>query len=152
MFQGITYLNLDAKGRLAVPVKHRKDLGAGDGSSVVVTVNPYDRCLWLYPEREWQSVVQKVIRLPSSQPDVRNLQRLLVGYAEVLNLDGQGRILLGKALRKYAGLDRQVAFVGQGNKFEIWDAEAWDQSQDVWIDELREKRDRLSPELNSLAL
>ncbi len=152
MLQGTTYLNLDAKGRLAVPAKHRKALGAGDGSGVVVTVNPYDRCLWLYPEREWQSVVQKVIRLPSSQSDVRTLQRLLVGYAEELNLDGQGRILLGKALRKYAGLDRQVAFVGQGNKFEIWDAEAWDQGQDVWIDKLRGERDQRSSELTNLAL
>ena len=152
MFLGVNTLSMDTKGRMAVPVKYRKDLGAADGSSVVVTVNPHDRCLWLYPEREWQPIVQKVARLPSLKRQNKNLQRLLIGYAEEMKLDGQGRILLNKALRDYAGMGRQVALVGQGHKFEIWDAEAWAKSQDEWLEDLRNPEAELSEELANLAL
>ncbi len=152
MFLGVNTLSLDAKGRLAIPVKYRKDLGAEDGSGVVVTVNPHDRCLWLYPEREWHPIAQKVARLPTFKPQNKVLQRLLIGYAEELKLDGQGRVLLGRALREYAGLGKQVALVGQGHKFEIWDAEAWTRNQDEWLEAFRDPEAGLSEELAELAL
>lgn len=137
---------------MAIPVKYRKDLGAADGSSVVVTVNPHDKCLWLYPEREWQPIAQKVSRLPALNRQNKNLQRLLIGYAEEMQLDGQGRILLNKALRDYAGMSKQVALVGQGHKFEIWDAETWAQSQDEWLEDFRDPTVELSEDLANLAL
>ena len=152
MFLGVNTLSMDTKGRLAIPVKYRKDLGAADGSGVVVTVNPHDRCLWLYPEREWQPIAQKVSRLPSMERKVKNLQRLFIGYAEELKLDGQGRILLNKSLRDYAGMSKQVALVGQGHKFEIWDADAWNQGQDEWLEEFRDSAAELPTELANLAL
>ncbi len=152
VFLGVNTLSMDSKGRLAIPVKYRKDLGAEDGSGVVITVNPYDRCLWLYPEREWHPIVQKVARLSSFEPKHKVLQRLLIGYAEEARLDGQGRVLLGKSLRRYAGLDKQVALVGQGHKFEIWDAETWNRSQDEWLEAFRDTGSGLSAELAGLAL
>jgi len=152
VFLGVNTLSMDTKGRLAIPVKYRKDLGAADGSGVVVTVNPHDRCLWLYPEREWQPIAQKVSRLPSMERKVKNLQRLFIGYAEELKLDGQGRILLNKSLRDYAGMSKQVALVGQGHKFEIWDADAWNQGQDEWLEEFRDSAAELPTELANLAL
>ncbi len=151
VFLGVNTLSLDTKGRLAIPVKYRKELGA-DGSSLVVTVNPRDRCLWLYPEREWLPVVQKVSRLSSFKPEHKNLQRLLIGYAEEVQLDGQGRILLSKSLRDYAGMSKQVALVGQGFKFEIWDADAWFKGQEEWLEAFRNPESGLSEELANLAL
>jgi MraZ protein len=151
VFLGVSTLSMDTKGRLAIPVKYRKAL-ADEGAGMVVTVNPHDRCLWLYPEREWQPVVQRVSRLPSLKPQNKNLQRLLIGYAEEVQMDGQGRILLSKSLRDYAGMNKQVALVGQGHKFEIWDAEAWTRNQEEWLEAFRNPEGGLSEELANLAL
>ena len=152
MFQGFNTLNLDAKGRLAIPVKCREALGASDGSGVVVTINPHERCLWLYPQHEWQEIAYKVSRLPALKKENKILKRLLLGYATELDMDGQGRILLAANLRQYAGMNKQVALVGQGNKFEIWDADVWSESQEDWLQEFSQPESSLSDELANLAL
>lgn len=152
MFLGVNTLNMDAKGRLAIPVKYREALGAATGASVVVTVNPHDKCLWLYPYSEWQPIAQKVSRLPPLKPQNKNLQRLLIGYADEVQLDGQGRILLSKSLRDYAGMSKQVSLLGQGHKFEIWDAQTWADSQEIWLEDFRNPDAELSEELANLAL
>ncbi|HFC52879.1 MAG TPA: hypothetical protein ENJ43_00395, partial [Gammaproteobacteria bacterium] len=87
VFQGFNTLNLDAKGRLAIPVKCREALGASDGSGVVVTINPHERCLWLYPQHEWQEIAYKVSRLPALKKENKILKRLLLGYATELDMD-----------------------------------------------------------------
>jgi len=152
VFLGANSLNLDAKGRLAVPVKYRKELGASDGSGVVVTINPYERCLWLYPEAEWQDVARKVMRLPALKRQNKNLQRLLLGHASELELDSQGRILLSNSLRAYAGMTKQVALVGQGSKFEIWDEQAWNENRETWLEDVDQPESEMSEELANLAL
>jgi len=152
VFLGVNTLNLDAKGRLAIPVKYRKELGASDGSGVVVTINPYERCLWLYPESEWQEVAQKVMRLPALKKHNKNLQRLLLGHASELELDGQGRILLSSGLREYADMDKQVALVGQGRKFEIWNEQAWFTKREEWLGDIDQPESEMSEELANLAL
>jgi len=152
VFLGVNTLNLDAKGRLAIPVKYRKELGAADGSGVVVTINPYERCLWLYPESEWQQVAQKVMRLPALKKQNKNLQRLLLGHASELELDGQGRILLSNGLREYAGMDKQVALVGQGRKFEIWNEQAWFSNREECLHDINQPESEMSEELANLAL
>ncbi len=151
MFFGVNTLNMDAKGRMAVPVKYRKSLGADDASSVFVTVNPRERCLWLFPENEWQDIVYKVTKLPSSRQNT-NFRRMLLGYTNQLNLDSQGRILLHSNLREWAGLSKRVAFVGQGQKFEIWDADVWHVNCEQWFDDNNQADGEMSPELASLAL
>ena len=124
MFQGATELSLDAKGRLAIPTRHREALTSGAGG-VVLTAHP-DRCLLLYPRAAFAPISAKVSTLSSFNEQARWWQRLLVGFAEEIELDGSGRILVSPALRKFADLKRDVMLVGQGSHFEIWDAGVWD--------------------------
>lgn len=154
MFLGVNTLNLDAKGRLAIPVKHRETLADICASRVAVTLNPLsrDKCLWLYPENEWREVARKLSRLPAMDGKSQALKRLLLGHASELELDGQGRILLSSELRSYAGLGKRVALVGQVNKFEIWDVEAWEGSRERWLDEVSDDNGGLSEQLGEITL
>ncbi|EGV32071.1 Protein mraZ [Thiorhodococcus drewsii AZ1] len=124
MFRGVSIVNLDAKGRLAIPAKHRERLQETCGSHLVITVDR-DRCLLLYPEPEWEIIERKFAALPALDPTARSLQRLYVGNAQDVDVDAQGRILIPQYLRDFATLDKRVAFVGQGIKFELWDEDAW---------------------------
>lgn len=124
MFRGATSLNLDAKGRLAVPSKHRDALQAQGAGHLVLTAHPH-RCLLLYPQPAWEPIQSKVMSLSSFDKQSSALQRLLVGYAEDLELDGAGRLLVSPALREFAGLEKQAMLVGQGSHFELWNIEAW---------------------------
>ncbi len=125
MFQGATELSLDAKGRLAVPTRHRDALASGNGK-VVLTAHP-DGCLLLYPHVSWEPIRAKLQGLSNFNEQARWWQRLLLGFAEELELDGSGRILISPALRKLAGLQKQVMLVGQGSRFEVWDLDRWEE-------------------------
>lgn len=124
MFRGVSIVNLDTKGRLAIPSKHRERLQEKCDGHLVVTIDR-DGCLLLYPEPEWEVIEQKFAALPALDPTARTLQRLYVGNAQEVDIDAQGRILLPQYLRSFASLDKRVAFVGQGIKFELWDEDAW---------------------------
>lgn len=124
MFRGATSLNLDAKGRLAIPSKHRNVLQEQCAGHLVLTAHPH-RCLLLYPQSAWEPIQSKVMTLSSFDRQSSALQRLLVGYAEDLELDSAGRLLVSPALRAFAGLERQAMLVGQGSHFELWNMEAW---------------------------
>ena len=121
MFFGETAINLDAKGRLAVPTRYRDALEKQCGSRMVLTYSAFDSgSLWLQPEQTWERVRDDVMALPSFNPNHRSLQRRLVGSATVVEPDGSGRILLPPSLRQVAGLDKRVVMLGMGNRFEIW--------------------------------
>ncbi|MGQ5522208.1 division/cell wall cluster transcriptional repressor MraZ [Chitinimonas sp. PSY-7] len=124
MFGGVVTLNLDSKGRLAIPAKHRDALLQGCGGRLTVTVDP-SQCLLIYPQPAWEPVREKLNNLPAFNPQARALQRLILGHAEEVELDSAGRILVSPALRAFAGLDRAVALVGLGSKFELWDETKW---------------------------
>ncbi|CAG0974796.1 Transcriptional regulator MraZ [Methylophilaceae bacterium] len=124
MFRGATSLNLDAKGRLAVPSRHRDALQTQCAGNLVLTAHPH-RCLLLYPQPAWEPIQSKVMALSSFDRQSSALQRLLVGYAEDLELDSAGRLLVSPALREFAGLEKQAMLVGQGSHFELWNIEAW---------------------------
>lgn len=123
MFRGVTHVALDAKGRLAIPSKHREALGAG-GAPMVLTADP-SRCLLLYPHAQWLPIQERLMALASFDEKIRSLQRLIVGHADDVEMDAAGRILVPPALRQYARLDREAVLVGQGRRFELWDAGAW---------------------------
>ncbi len=127
MFQGATQLNLDGKGRLAIPAKHRDALLVQCAGKLVLTADHEDACLLLYPESEWLPISEQLRKMPSLNTQVRHLQRRLLGYAEAVEMDAAGRVLVSPALRSYAKLDKQVVLVGQGNKFELWDEVRWTQ-------------------------
>ncbi|UXY15592.1 division/cell wall cluster transcriptional repressor MraZ [Chitiniphilus purpureus] len=121
MFSGVASLNLDSKGRLAIPAKHRELLSARCGGRLVITVEP-SGCLLLYPEPDWLPVRDQLNTLTGAQMPIR---RFIVGHAEEVELDGAGRVLISPRLRQIARLDKGVALVGMGNKFELWDEAKW---------------------------
>lgn len=132
MFRGVNPLNLDAKGRLAMPVKYRDRLRDSCGGQLVLTVDK-DRCLLLYPLPEWEEIERKLVKLPSFNERSRRLQRLLIGHATEVELDGSGRILLPPPLREFAELDKRVVLTGQGNRFELWNEATWEEQRDRWL-------------------
>lgn len=151
MFRGVTSLNLDAKGRMAVPARYREVLQSCCGSQLVLTVDR-DRCLLLYPANEWVEIEQRLRELPNFNPQTRNLQRLYIGHAHEVEMDAQGRILLAPELRRFASLDRRVALVGQGNKFEVWDEDTWNLKRDEWLDQVDLGQLEMPAELGSLSI
>ena len=128
VFRGVTHLALDAKGRLAIPARHRDALARSSGKAgpvrLVVTADP-SRCLLLYPTEVWEPIQHRLMSFSSFNEQIRALQRLIVGHADDVELDGAGRILVPPSLRQFAGLEHRVVLVGQGNKFELWDESRW---------------------------
>jgi len=132
-FRGVKNLNLDAKGRIAMPPKYREHLTASCGGEMIITIEK-SGCLMIFALPEWEGREQKLMQAPSLDSRVQSLQRLYVGYATETTLDSQGRILIPPSLRKFAGLEKQVVLVGQGHKFELWDEQRWLDNQTVWLD------------------
>lgn len=124
MFRGVTQLSLDVKGRLAIPARYRGGLMSFCAGRLIVTADP-SKCLLVYPQPAWEPIEQKLNSLSSFNPKTRSLQRLLVGNASDVEMDGAGRILLSPPLRQFAGLSKEVVLVGQGAKFELWDEAQW---------------------------
>jgi MraZ protein len=130
VFQGSQSINVDAKGRLAVPSRYREVLSAVCDGRLVVTANPYERCLNIYPEPQWLEVKATIEALPNSNKKVRRLQRLVLGNASELEMDGNGRLLLPQTLREYASLDKKAMLVGLGDKAELWSEQSWNNMLD----------------------
>ncbi|MEO8003373.1 MAG: division/cell wall cluster transcriptional repressor MraZ [Betaproteobacteria bacterium] len=147
MFQGATALNLDAKGRLAVPTRHRDELQSGSQGKQVLTAHPH-RCLLLYPAPAWEPIRARIMSFASFDPQASLWKRLLVGFAEDIELDGAGRLLISPELRKFAGLEKSVMMVGQGSHFEIWSQEAWEKQ----LDQLSTNPDKLPAGMENFAL
>lgn len=130
MFQGAAALNLDAKGRMAVPARHRDALQALGEGRLVLTAHPH-RCLLLYPAPAWEPIRAKILSAPSLEAQSAMLRRLLVGFAVDSEMDAAGRLLVTPELRQYAGLEKQVWLVGQGSHFEIWSDAGWKAQQEA---------------------
>ena len=151
MFRGVNTLNLDAKGRMAMPARYRERLMETCGGRLVVTVDK-DRCLLVYPLPEWEIIEAQLIALPSLNKQARLLQRLLIGHATEVELDSQGRILLPTMLREYAAMEKKLILIGQGKKFEIWDDQVWSEKQQAWLDEVNEEDGDMPSSLENLSL
>lgn len=151
MFRGITLINLDNKGRMAMPARYRTRLHELAADQLIVTIDPQETCLLLYPLPEWELIEQKIEMLSSFHKMSRRIQRLLIGHATETELDSSGRLLLPPVLRDYAQLDKQVALVGQGKKFEIWSETNWQDGRKDWLNHTIAD-DELPPELQSLSL
>ena len=149
MFRGSGPITLDAKGRMAIPAKYRERLRDCSGGRLVVTVSE-DPCLLIYPLPEWEKVEARVEALPSMDPRLAMFKRLLLGRAEDLDMDAQGRVLIPTKLRESAHLDRQVTLVGVVNKFELWARDRWDALNGNGLNNMLEGLD-LPEELRSLS-
>jgi len=150
LFRGISSLSLDTKSRLSLPVRYRQQLLNTAEGELILTAD-FDRCLLLYPLPIWLDVEQKLIQLSSTHPRARALKRLLLGYAEECRMDASGRILLPAPLREFAHLDKRVILVGQGNKFEIWDDQAWHAWRETLLSGGEDDGGEPLPDLDSLA-
>lgn len=122
-FHGAAVITLDAKGRIAIPTRHREALLAG-GEALVLTAHP-DGCALLYPMEAWIPVRERVEQFPSFHSQASWWKRLLLGFEEHVTPDASGRVLLSPALRLHARLERDAMLVGQGRYFELWDSGVW---------------------------
>lgn len=118
MFQGASSLNLDAKGRMSIPAKHRDALVVQSEGRVTLTRHPHG-CLLLFPRPVWESHREQIAAWPMS---ARAWQRIFLGNASDVELDSAGRILISPELRAAVGLERETMLLGMGSHFEIWDA------------------------------
>ena len=145
-------VNLDSKGRLAVPTRYRDLLNEQSQGQMVCTIDLHQPCLLLYPLPEWEVIEQKLSRLSSMNPAERRVQRLLLGHASECQMDSAGRLLLATTLRQHAGLTKEVMLVGQFNKFELWDETTWYQQVKEDIDAEQSDSATLSERLQDLSL
>ena len=142
MFRGATKVTIDDKGRVVVPARYR--------GLLVVTVDR-DQCLLIYPVPEWEQIEQHLMSLPSLHAQSRRLQRLMVGHATEVEVDGHGRIALSPELREFATLDRSAMLIGQGKRLELWDEARWLAQRAEWMRNEQESTELADP-LDSLSL
>lgn len=120
MFIGEYSHLIDEKGRVAIPSKMRRDLGSG-----AVVTRGIDKCLWVFPKKEWQILADKLAALPLSDANSRAFSRLMLAGAMEVEFDSQGRALIPSYLREYAGLKKETTIAGLYNRLEIWDNKIW---------------------------
>ncbi len=120
MFLGTHLPRLDEKGRLILPAKFRDQLEAG-----VVLTRGQERCLYLFPAQEFERLAGQLRQAPVTSKQARDYLRVFLSGASDEAMDKQGRITIPPMLRTYAGLDRDCAVIGMGERIEIWDAPSW---------------------------
>lgn len=123
MFRGRYEHTIDQKGRTSIPSKFREILATNYDERLIIT--NFDDCLWAYPYAEWTLIENKVAALPQFKEEVKALQRVFISAATECPIDKQGRIILPPTLRDYAGLDKDIVFVGMTKRIEIWSRERW---------------------------
>ncbi len=134
MFTGEYNHSLDPKGRVIMPAKFREELG----ESFMLTMG-FDGCICVYSNEEWMTFVEKLRTLPELRREARQTIRHFVARAAQCELDKQGRILIPQKLREYAGLTKDVVFVGVLSKIEVWSRERWEASDIDDMDDIAEK-------------
>jgi MraZ protein len=150
VYFGETAINLDAKGRLAMPMRYREAIQEQCKGRLVLTYSAFDSgALYLYPEQEWERVRDSVTGLSTFNPGHRSLQRKLVGSASAVEPDGNGRIQLPQTLRQVAGLEKRVVLLGMGSRFEIWNETILNQKR---AEEERSLDEAASEEMTRLVL
>ena len=152
MFRGINTVSIDNKGRLAIPSCYREQLMAEADGRLVTTISPLDRSLWIYPLPEWEIIDAKLADLSDFDKQGRRAKQMMRGYAKDQILDGQGRISLSQETRDYAQLEKQIVILGQGNKFEAWAQNNWEEQRDQWLAEVADESSEPSAALQSISL
>ena len=143
MFIGEYKHSIDNKKRLAIPVKFRKELGG----KAVLTMG-LDGCLFIFPQKEWEQLAEKLGRLPFGQQDSRGFVRLLLAGASEVEFDQLGRVLVPDFLKDYAGLKKEVVIAGLFNKLEVWDETRWSS----YKANLEKNSDRIAEKLGELGV
>mgnify|MGYP000107868724 CR=1 FL=1 len=150
MFFGETAINLDAKGRLAIPMRYRESIQEACEGQLVLTYSAFDNgALYLFPKEKWEAVRDEVMKLSTYEPRHRSLQRKLVGSASTVEPDANGRIQIPLTLRQVAGLEKRVVMLGMGERFEIWNETILNQRR---VEEERSVDEAASEEMSRLVL
>ena len=130
---GFNSLSMDAKGRIAIPARYRNDFRNQNQSALVITKDPQDPTLKIYSDKEWEKISKKLQSLQGLDPIVRNLQWTILGNAYETEIDVEGRMLvrIPSDLQEYSEItdQKQIALVGMGNKFEVWNINNWEMRQ-----------------------
>lgn len=149
MFTGEQTQKMDVKGRTVIPSKIRDNL-----AEKLVVTRGIDKCLFAYPESAWTSLQEKLSSLPFTDKKVRSFNRFFLGGAETLDADKQGRVLVPASLRAYASLDKEVVWVGVGNRIEIWDIDKWNEQMNEYLesDDAEEKMEELADYMAELGV
>ena len=133
-FRGSSSHICDPKGRLIVPSRFREvivDEKKGDEKArVFITVGPVP-CLYVYTPSEWEVFEQQLT--DSQSPNSSEIRRFFLGNAQECECDNQGRILIPKSLRDYAGIDKDIMVVGMRYRFEIWSLANWNRENEKII-------------------
>lgn len=130
---------LDAKGRVFVPAKFRADLGEH-----VVIARTFGKFLALYSEEEWQSFMEKLDTLAESA-DIGNMKRYILKYSMPVDIDAQGRISISAEQRSFAGLEKEISFIGMRKYVEIWSSENADEDVAEYdIEKFKEQSKRMN--------
>jgi len=154
MFRGSDPINMDAKGRMAIPTRYRHLLSQLCDGNLVITIDMKSTCLTLSPLPEWKKFEEKVATLPALDDLGEMLSRFVVGQAKDIQLDGSGRILIPSELRDYAEIEKKLILVGRTQRLEIWSENNWnierEKSQENYHGMLTD-RDRMSDALKNLS-
>lgn len=146
MFRGQYEHTMDAKGRVSLPARYREvltemDVEGRNAGRVILTRN-FEKSLELYPLDKWLNFEEKVRSLPQFDPYVQRVLRVFVAGAVECTLDSHGRLLVPKSMREFASLERDIVWVGQLEKIQMWSKPSWDSAVDAALedtDELRQK-------------
>lgn len=154
MFRGSDPINMDAKGRMAIPTRYRALLSEICQGELVITIDMKSTCLTLSPLPEWKNFEAKVAALPALDDLGEMLSRFVIGQAKDIQLDANGRILIPSELREYAEIDKKLILVGRTQRLEIWAEDNWnaerEKSQQNYRDMLGNK-DNMSEALKNLS-
>ena len=128
LFRGKFHCKLDSKGRLVLPSSYRKKTSTKQ-IPIVITNGQYQgqRCLDAYWLNEWEKLENKISKLSGLKREVMDFRRFYLASGQVVDPDGQNRILMPQSLRKYAKIEENepIVLVGMGSKFEIWPEKIW---------------------------
>lgn len=163
LFRGSTALNLDAKGRMALPARYREGVRDCCDGQMVVTIPIHNskedegRCLVLYTLPHWEVIEQQIDGLSYTKSH-QEVRRIVLGNAAEVDMDSKGRIMLPAVLRGYAGLnkeggddgDNKIMLIGLGRKFEIWAEDRWKLRQEAFLNQF--DMAEMSEELQSLPM
>jgi MraZ protein len=138
MFRGQYEHTMDSKGRVSLPARYREVLAEmdvdGQNADRVILTRNFENSLELYPYDKWLNFEQRVRELPQFDPNVQRIKKVLVAGAVEVSLDSHGRILVPQLMRQFAGLEREVTWVGQLDTVQLWAANRWSEAVDDALD------------------
>lgn len=134
---------LDPKNRLSLPSRFRKEFG----KKVIIT-RGLDHCLFVYSEKQWKNIFERVGRLPMGQADTRGFNRFLLSGAIEVDVDSAGRILIPDFLKGFAALKEKAVLAGINDRVEIWNDRAWN----VYKKRIEQQADHMAEKLGEIGI